>query len=142
MMLGLGAAGGLMSWVFGGWDVLLLYLVIFMVIDYFTGIIGAGVRKEITTKVSFVGLAKKVGILAVVAVAHGLDQLFASTEANIFGIEFPIIRTIVIWGYIINEVTSIMENIKRLGVPLPPILVKILSILKEEAKDQSNDLKK
>lgn len=141
IQISLGVVGGALTWIFGGWDLLLQYLILFMVLDYVTGLIKAGFNKEISYKVGFVGLAKKVGILAIVAVAHGLDQLFASETSNIFGLEFPVIRTIVIWGYLINESISILENIKLLGVPLPPVLQKILSIIKEDVNSKSNSIK-
>ena len=127
-----GFVGSFFSWMFGGWDSLIQYLLLFMMADYVTGMIKAGINKEICNKIGFIGLAKKVGILAIVAVAHGLDQLFATEEANLFSFNFPIIRTIVIWGYIINEVTSILENVKMMGVPVPSIIQKVLSILKAE----------
>jgi toxin secretion/phage lysis holin len=138
----LGAVGSFFSFAFGSWDALMMYLLLFMVIDYFTGITRGIVKKELTHKISYIGLAKKVGILVIVAVAHGLDQLLVTMETSIFNTQFPAIRTIVIWGYIINEVTSILENIKQIGVPIPPILEKVLSILKDENDDkQQSNLK-
>ncbi|MCU9614634.1 phage holin family protein [Caldibacillus lycopersici] len=137
IQMGLGAAGSFFTWFFGGWDLLLQYLLLFMVLDYITGIIKAAIKKQISNRIGFIGLARKVGVLVIVAIAHGLDRLFATSEANIFGLDIPVIRTIVIWGYIINEITSILENIKLIGVPLPAILQKILSIIKTETDNKT-----
>lgn len=132
--IGLGSIFSVLTFVLGGWDLLLKYLILFMVFDYVTGIIKATLRKEITPQKGFIGLAKKIAILIIVAIAHSLDRLFSSEDTNIFGMEFPVIRTLVIWGYMINEIASILRNIKLLGVPLPPILLKILAILQEDER--------
>jgi len=140
--IGIGSVFSVLTFIFGGWDILIQYLLLFMIFDYLTGMARATLRKEITPRKGFIGLAKKIGILMIVAIAHGLDQLFLTMESNIFGVELPIIRTFVIWGYMINEMTSILKNIKLLGVPLPSILQTVLSILQEDERVSLNNEEK
>lgn len=125
----LASVGSYLSWLFGGWDILLQWLITFMIADYFTGLIKSMIQGKLSSKVGFIGIAKKIGILIVVATSHGLDQLFADPEANIFNIDMPLIRTIVIWAYIVNEVISILENVKEIGVPAPKFLQKVLDMV-------------
>lgn len=125
----LGVIGGSVASLFGGWDAALITLIIFMVIDYITGIIVAGVFHKSTKSqngalesgAGWKGLCRKGVILLVVLVACRLDLMM--------GITF--IRDTVIIGFIINEGISITENAACMGVPLPTIIKKALEILKK-----------
>ena len=125
----LGVIGGSIASLFGGWDAALITLIIFMVIDYITGIIVAGVFHKSTKSqngalesgAGWMGLCRKGVILLVVLVACRLDLMM--------GITF--IRDTVIIGFIINEGISITENAACMGVPLPSIIKKALEILKK-----------
>jgi toxin secretion/phage lysis holin len=128
-----GVVGSGLSWLFGGWDTLIQYLLLFMAADYVTGIIKSGMKKEISSKIGFRGIGKKVGILVVVAMAQGLDVLLADQTANILGVDMPMIRTVVIWAYIVNELTSIIENVEGMGVPVPPVIDKVLSLVRQRS---------
>ena len=131
------SVGSFFSWLLGGWDILLQWLLTFMIVDYVTGMISAAINKKLSSKVGFKGIAKKVGILAVVALAHGLDTLFADPEANVFNIDMPLIRTVVIWAYIANEIVSILENVKGMGVTVPLPLQKILDLIQDRTENQN-----
>ncbi len=128
--------GSFFSLLLGGWDILLKWLLIFMIVDYATGMINAAINKKLSSKIGFIGIARKIGILVVVAISHGLDQLFANPEANIFNIEMPIIRTVVIWAYIVNEIVSILENVKGMGVSVPLPLQKVLDLIQDRTEEQ------
>ena len=130
-----GFIGGTITSLFGGWDAALITLIIFMVIDYITGVIVAGVfhksRKSengaLESGAGWKGLCRKGVILLFVLVACRLDL--------IMGITF--IRDTVIIGFIINEGISITENAACMGVPLPAIITKALEILKKNNDNQT-----
>ena len=71
----LGVVSCVASFLFGGWSLVLQTLIVFMVIDYLTGVLVAGYLGKLSSRVGFKGIAKKVMILSLVAVAHLLDQI-------------------------------------------------------------------
>lgn len=107
---------------FGGLDAVLAALLIFITLDYVTGIIAAIVEGKLSSKVGFLGLLKKIVILMIVVVAHTMGQALSISE----------IRSLVIGFYIANEGLSILENAGRIGVPLPKKLMDVLEQLKND----------
>jgi toxin secretion/phage lysis holin len=124
-------ASGLCSFMFGGMDGLLYALVSFMVLDYITGCLVAIIKKELSSKVGFKGIAKKVLIMALVAVGHILDTHILGGGA--------FCRSAVIGFYIANEGISILENAGDLGIPLPKKLIAVLKQLKSKDDEESED---
>ena len=112
---------------FGAMDGLLYALITFMILDYITGCLVAIVQKELSSKVGFKGIAKKVIILALVAVGHILDVHVLGGGA--------VCRSAVIGFYLANEGISILENAGELGIPLPKKLIAVL----KQLKDKNND---
>lgn len=101
--------GSALSFLLGGFDKLLLTLLILMVLDYISGIIKAVYNKSINSKISFKGILKKVMIILVVILVSTLQRI---TENNI-----PI-RDITIMFYLTNEGISIIENLGTV-IPIP-----------------------
>lgn len=118
-----GVAGGVLSYIFGAWDTLLYVLVVFMIIDYITGIIKGIYLKELSSNIGFKGLLKKIMILAVVAVANLVQLLVGDVLA---------IREIVIMFFIANEGISILENAAELYPNIPDKLKDTLLQLREK----------
>lgn len=114
---------------FGAMDGLLYALITFMILDYITGCLVAIVQKELSSKVGFKGIAKKVIILALVAVGHILDIHVLSGGA--------VCRSAVIGFYLANEGISILENAGELGIPLPKKLIAVLKQLKSKDDEES-----
>ena len=112
--------GGTASYLFGGWSSLLEILLAFVIIDYITGFVAAGIEGKLASEVGLKGIAKKVFIFVMVAVAHLADQA-AGTQ---------IIRDAAIFFYLANELLSIIENSGRIGLPVPPIISHAVEILK------------
>ncbi|WP_078395883.1 phage holin family protein [Shouchella patagoniensis] len=111
----------------GGWDLLIQYLVIFVVLDYVTGMLKGFKRKGLSSNIGWKGLLKKVAIFVVIGIAHGIDILLLDgVPDNLAGESFPTLRTLVIWAYIINEIISILENIEESGAYVPNPLRKAL----------------
>jgi len=113
-----------LSFCFGSMDGLLIALIALMAIDYITGVIKAGVNHDLCSGVGFKGVARKVLILALVAVGNLVD-------VHIIG-DGSLCRSLVIGFYIANEALSIIENAIGLGLPVPEKLVKIIRELKDK----------
>lgn len=109
----------------GGLDVAMSCLLIAIVLDYISGIIKAFVTKQLSSKIGFKGILKKVSILIIVMLAVLVDKVTGETGA---------IRTLVIYYFVANEGLSILENLGQSGVPIPQNIKKALKALKKESK--------
>lgn len=126
-----GLTGGCIAKLFGGWDSALVTLIIFMIVDYLSGLVVAGVFHKskksengaLDSKAGWKGLCKKGMALAVVLIAYRLDIAL--------GLNF--IRNAVIIGFMANELISIVENAGLMGVPLPAVINKAIDILTTKA---------
>ena len=129
----IGAIGALISSLFGGWDQALATLVIFMAMDYVTGLIVAGVfhtsqkseNGALESRAGWKGLCRKGVTLLVVLVACRLDLI---TGTNF-------IRDAVIIAFICNETISIIENAGLMGIDIPPALTAAIEVLKKKSDD-------
>ena len=122
------ALGTGFTWLFGVWDIPLIVLVVFMVLDQLTGVIRGYVNKELSSDVGLKGIARKCVILIVLIVAVMLDRLL-NTGSWMF-------RTMVAYFYIANEGISLLENCASLGAPIPEKLKNALIQLKEGKKKE------
>lgn len=114
--------GGAVGYLLGGFDIMLTTLLLFIAIDYVTGVMRAIVRKQLSSEIGFKGIFGKIIILCLVALATRLD--------NILGAEA--LRYLVISFYIANEGISILENTAELDVPYPQKLKDVLEQLRKE----------
>ena len=112
------------GFLFGRMDGLMYALIAFMALDYLTGVLVAAAQKELSSKVGFKDIAKKVIILALVAVGHILDTHVLGGGA--------VCRSAVSGFYIANEGISILENAAELGLPLPKKLIDVLKQLRDD----------
>ena len=127
----IGIVGGFIANLFGGWDAALTTLVIFMCIDYLSGIVVAGVFHKSTktesgslkSVIGFEGLCRKGMSLLIVLIGHRLD----------LAIGVAYIREAVIIGFIANETISIVENAGLMGLPLPAVITKAIDVLTQKA---------
>jgi len=113
--------GGAITAFLGGWDTALQVLVLFVVMDYITGLIAAWYEKRLDSRVGFRGIAKKILLFVPVAVGYWLDVLLGQ----------EILRSLAIFFYIANEGLSIVENLGRAGVPVPAALGEALEQMKK-----------
>ena len=125
--------GGIVTYIWGPWDALIIALVAMVIIDYITGVIKAAVQGKLSSAVGFRGLLKKVAIFLLVAVGVMVDRVIPATNEAV--------RSAVIFFYIANEGLSILENAGELGLPLPAALKKSLEKMqdKEEKSDIDSD---
>ncbi len=134
ILTGIGVAGGLISTLFGGWDAALITLMIFMGIDYVTGLIVAGVfhRSEKTengaleSRAGWKGLCRKGVTLLVVLVACRLDLVMGS----------DFIRDAVVIAFVANETISIIENAGLMGIPIPAVITRAIEVLKNKSESK------
>ena len=127
-----GVMGSIVASWFGGWDTGLATLVVFMGIDYVSGIIVAGVfHKSRKTEngalefgIGWKGLCRKGMTLLFVLIAYRLDLAIGTTY----------IRDAVVIGFIANELISITENAGLMGIPLPGIIIKAIEVLSKKAE--------
>ncbi len=126
------AVGGWLGYFLGGLDGMLIALLVFMVLDYITGIMCAVVDKKLSSAVGFKGICKKVLILMLVGMAHVVDQHVVGAGSAL--------RSAVIAFYLSNEGLSLTENAAHLGLPIPEKLKDILAQLhKRENKTGETD---
>lgn len=126
----LGIVGGAISSYLGGWDTALQTLIIFMALDYITGLIVAGVFHKSTksesgaleSRAGFKGLCRKGVALLIVLMGCQLD-LMAGTD---------FIRDACVIAFVTNEALSIIENAGLMGVPVPEVITKGIEILKRK----------
>lgn len=137
-----GMAGAAVAAFFGGWDAALSTLIIFMIIDYISGLIVAAVFKKspktetggLESRAGFKGLFRKGMTLFIVLIADRLDLVMQT----------HFVRDAVVIAYIINESVSIIENAGLMGLPVPVVITKAIDMLKKKAdnekgkKDENN----
>ena len=132
----IGVIGGMIASLFGGWDAALVTLIIFMGVDYVTGLIVAGVFQKkkktkngaLESRAGWKGLCRKGVTLLVVLVACRLDLVMGSN----------FIRDAVVIAFIANETISIIENAGLMGIPIPAAIMRAIDILKNKAESEGD----
>ncbi|MBQ8619933.1 MAG: phage holin family protein [Clostridia bacterium] len=132
LQMAFAAIGGWLGYFLGGMDGLLTALIIFMVIDYITGLMCAVADQKLSSAVGFKGICKKVLIILLVGVAHIVDLHVVGTGNAL--------RSAVVCFYLSNEGVSLLENAAHLGLPIPEKMKTILEQLHDrEVKDETTD---
>ena len=130
----IGAVGSFIASIFGGWDTALVTLLIFMAVDYITGLLVAGVfhaspkseNGALESKAGFKGLIRKGLVLVVILVACRMDMLL--------GINY--IRDAACIAFIVNELISMVENFGLMGVPFPEPIKEAIELLQKKGEKQ------
>lgn len=115
--------GAIITYLFGGWSALLGILLVFVILDYISGVAASAKEGKLSSSVGLWGIGKKVSIFAIVAIAYLVDCALNTGTVT---------RDAAIWFYLANELISILENAGRLDVPLPPMLEKTIAVLKSK----------
>lgn len=127
----IGMAGSFIASAFGGWSASLTTLLIFMLIDYITGLVVAGVFHKSTktanggleSKAGMKGLIRKCSMLLFVLIGHRLDIAVGTTY----------IRDAVCIAFMVNELISIVENSGLMGLPIPSVITNAIEVLKHKS---------
>jgi len=130
----IGAVGSGIAALFGGWDTGLVSLLIFMALDYVSGLVTAGVFHKsnksdtgsLESKAGWKGLCRKCMTLVFVLVAYRLDLIIGTNY----------IKNAVIIAFIANELISLVENAGLMGVPLPAVITKAIDILQKKSESE------
>ena len=125
------AVGGWLGYFLGGCDGLLYALLVFVVLDYITGVMCAVIDHKLSSSVGFKGICRKVLIFCMVGVGHILDTRVIGTGS--------VLRTAVIFFYLSNEGLSLTENAAHLGLPVPKKLKAVLEQLHDRAEKEEDD---
>lgn len=137
---GISAAAAALAVYLGAISVPVVVLLIMMVVDYLTGMTAAWMHNKLSSKIGAKGILKKVGYMALIVVAAGVDYLIwvgvAAVQVDV-GYKMWFGLLVAVW-LIINEMISILENLSRMDVPLPDFLVKAI----EKAKNSIDTKKK
>lgn len=137
VITGVGIIGSLVTSMFGGWTKAMTTLLIFMIIDYITGLIVAGVFHKspksengaLESKAGWKGLCRKGMILLFVLVGHRLDLVIGASY----------IKDAVCIAFIVNELISLIENAALMGVPIPQIITKAIDLLQKAEEGVENE---
>ena len=121
--------GGWLGYFLGGCDGLLYALVVFVVVDYITGVMCAINNKTLSSAVGFKGICRKVLIFLLVGIANVLDVQVIGTGS--------VLRTAVIFFYISNEGISLLENAGHIGIPIPEKIKVVLEQLHDRAEKET-----
>ena len=132
-----GLIGSAIASLFGGWDAGLATLLIFMAIDYMSGLIVAGVfhtsnktdTGALESRAGFKGLCRKGMTLLFVLVAYRLDLVIGTNY----------IRDAVIIAFTANETISLLENAGLMGLPLPAVITKAIDVLQKKVEVEDNE---
>lgn len=128
----IGIGGSVVASFFGGWTTALTTLVIFMAIDYFSGLLVAGVFQAspktnsgtLESRAGFKGLCRKGMILLFVGIGFRLDLALGTTY----------VKDAVCIAFMVNELISIVENAGLMGIPIPAVITNAIDILNTKAK--------
>ena len=127
-----GIIGGWIGHFLGGCDGLLYALVLFMVVDYITGLLIGIIDHNLSSSIGLKGIVKKVMILLLVGVGNAMDVYVLNQGA--------VLRTAIIFMSLSNEGLSLIENASYLGVPIPQQLRDVLQQLHDrESKSPHKD---
>ena len=133
----LGVIGSFIAAMCGGFDMGLETLIIFMVIDFISGLTVAAIFKKspktdtgaLESWAGWKGLCRKMMTLIIVAVAYRIDITIGTNY----------IRDAVVIGFIANEAISIIENAGLMGIPLPKVIINAIDILQKKAGMEEED---
>ena len=131
-----GLAGSAVASFFGGWTSGMTTLLIFMTVDYISGLLVAGVFKQsnktqtgaLDSRAGWKGLCRKGMSLVFVLVAYRVDLAIGTDY----------IRDAVVIGFITNELISIVENAGLMGIKLPAVIIKSIDVLQKKTDKEGN----
>ena len=126
---GVAILGTWLTWLFGTWDTAIGILVLFIVLDYLTGVVRGFVNKELSSDVGLKGIARKAVIFIVLIIAVALDRLM-NTGSWVF-------RTLVCYFYIANEGLSLIERIGSFRLTYPRKIERCISTIKGWRKERN-----
>ncbi|TKJ93308.1 hypothetical protein PaeCFBP13512_02620 [Paenibacillus sp. CFBP13512] len=124
-------AGAMIGYFFGEWSVMINLLLMLVIVDWVTGWAAAWINGELKSRTGYRGIARKVAIFVMVTIAHFIDK--AVGDLHYF-------QDAVIFFYLANELLSVIENMGRMGVPMPKVLRHAVKIFESHSgEDEPNE---
>lgn len=138
VLFAFGSIGGWIAMAFGGWSAALTTLIIFMIIDYITGIVVAGVFHKskksdngtLKSTEGWKGLYKKGMTLLIVLVACRLDIIIGTSY----------IKDACVIMFVANETLSIIENAGLMGIPIPKVITQAIDLLNQKGEPDEHNI--
>lgn len=129
-----GILGALCSFLFGPVDDAIEWLFVFIVVDYLSGTYAAMETGQWNSRTGFLGITKKIVMLSLVALCHGLDITSV--------IPFVSVRDAAVFAFCLNDFGSILENIERMGYGsiIPAPIRKMLKAMEERSEAMASDV--
>lgn len=129
-----GVFGGALSFAFGDVMPLLIWMLIFVVADFASGLYAAWHTSSYQSKRLFIGVLKKSVMFWIVALAHGIDVTLQHLLDDL-----AIFQSITICAYAAGEFGSVIENLERagLGGAIPPVLRRLVRSLDEKIEGRA-----
>lgn len=127
---GVSTFGAVFGYLFGEVDLVVKVLLCFIVADYISGLLASGYLGKLNSQVGFKGIAKKIAILILVAIAHQIDLILGTHNTT---------RNAVIFFYLANELISILENFVLMGMEVPEVLKNLISIFESKAGEKEEE---
>ena len=120
----------LFIFIWGSWTNLFAIFLVLIVLDFIIGVLAGFINKELSSYKGTYGIAKKVMVIFVIAVAHILDLILGTGD---------IIRNATLSFYCVIEIISITENLAKSGIPIPEKVLDALQIIGDKSKDKKGD---
>jgi len=127
------AISSIIVFLFNDIDLRFKYLITVIILDIITGLFKAFIKKEINSSISFKGILKKFSYFIILTISVIIG--------NILGIN-NVLRNIVIYSLILNEIISILENFTAIGIKIPKALMTSLTVFSSQIEEESNLLEK
>lgn len=118
------STGGVVDYLFGGWTTMLTLLWWMVIIDFFTGWAAAWINGELKSRSGYYGVFRKVTVFLLITIAHLIDGILGGEHY---------FRDAVVFFYLANELLSVIENVGRMGVPMPDILRNAVAIFQSKS---------
>ncbi|RCX22617.1 toxin secretion/phage lysis holin [Fontibacillus phaseoli] len=122
--------GAVLGYAVGGFSILLQVLLVFVIADWVTGWVAAWMNGELRSRIGHEGIIRKVTIFILVSIAHLIDGILG---------EGHYIRDAVIFFYLATELLSIIENVGRMGIPMPGVLRNAVKIFQSKSGDSEEE---
>lgn len=119
-----GFVGGFIGRYIGGFDGAIYALLVFVVVNYVTGVFVAIILRKFSSEIGLKGICKKVLIFILVGIGYAVDTYVIGQQGTL--------RTAVIFFYLANEGIGIIKNCTKVGLPIPQKLRKILKELHDD----------
>ncbi|UOE96083.1 phage holin family protein [Alkalihalobacillus sp. LMS39] len=142
---GAAASTAIVSFLWGEWSLLLTVLLVLVFLDYGSGLAAAWTEgknhpkdkaKGLSSRIGMRGIVKKVFIFVVIAMGNLVDYTLIETGMR----TEPIVFQAAVVFYIFNECISLLENVGRMGIPVPNQLKQAVQVLKDKGEDKDEKI--